>query len=140
MGRCARVGASAAQGGYAWRWFEDAGVRLAFGSDAPVSVISPFYGLACAVSRRRRGRQAGRRLASGATFDAGASPPRVSPPARLTRNSRARIGMLRVGMRADLTIVDRDLFKASAREIRETKVEATVVNGEILGGAAAPSR
>ncbi len=136
----ARVGTERGAGGYAWRWFEDDGVRLAFGSDAPVSIISPFYGLACAVSRQDEAHKPGggwhpeQRLTleqALRAFTAGAA---------YAEFAEARIGMLRVGMRADLTIVDRDLFKASSKEIRETKVEATVVDGEILGGAAARSR
>ena len=38
---------------YAWRSFLDAGVRLAFGSDAPVEDPNPFYGLHAAVTRQR---------------------------------------------------------------------------------------
>ena len=37
----------------AWRWFADGGVTLAFGSDFPVAVVDPFYGLYAAVTRRQ---------------------------------------------------------------------------------------
>ena len=48
----ARLGPDRVAGAYAWRWFRDAGVRLAFGSDFPVEVPSPFWGLYAAITRR----------------------------------------------------------------------------------------
>lgn len=130
----ARLGPGRVDGAYAWRWFRDAGVPLAFGSDTPVAVVSPFYGLYCAVTRQ----------------DANGRPPGGWHPDQKLRLDEAlraftagsayaqfaegRLGVLKVGMRADLVVVDRDPFKIAARELLDTGVLLTVVDGEIVGG------
>src|SRR5947209_17513282 len=48
----ARLGPERVACAYAWRWFLDAGVPLAFGSDAPVEIVNPFYGLYAATTRQ----------------------------------------------------------------------------------------
>ena len=48
----ARLGPGRVDGAYAWRWFLDAGVALAFGSDFPVEVVNPFWGIYAAVTRQ----------------------------------------------------------------------------------------
>ena len=48
----ARLGPGRVDGAYAWRWFLDAGVPLAFGSDFPVEVVNPFWGLYAAITRQ----------------------------------------------------------------------------------------
>jgi predicted amidohydrolase YtcJ len=48
----ARLGPDRLQGAYAWRSMAEAGVPLAFGSDAPVEAPDVFAGLAAAISRR----------------------------------------------------------------------------------------
>ena len=108
----ARVGPDRAQGAYAWRWFLDAGVPLAFGSDAPVAIVSPFYGLYAALTRQD---------------EKGTPPGGWLPEQRLTLEEALRaytagsahaafaddrLGILKPGMRADVTVVDRDLFTA----------------------------
>src|SRR3546814_12995731 len=47
----ARLGSDRLNGAYAWRSMEQAGVRLAFGSDVPVESAHPFPGSAAAISR-----------------------------------------------------------------------------------------
>ena len=41
-----------------------------------------------------------------------------------------RLGILKTGFRADLTLVDRDLFKAKPQEVLATKVLMTIVDGK----------
>jgi predicted amidohydrolase YtcJ len=43
-----------------------------------------------------------------------------------------RLGILRPGMNMDMTIIDRDLFKASPREVLEAKVLMTIIEGEAV--------
>ena len=47
----ARLGAGRVDGAYAWRWFRDAKVPLAFGSDFPVEIVNPFWGIYAAITR-----------------------------------------------------------------------------------------
>ncbi len=43
-----------------------------------------------------------------------------------------RLGVLKPGFRADLTIVDRDLFEAKPKELLASKVLMTVVDGAVV--------
>ena len=82
----ARLGPGRVDGAYAWRWFLDAGVPLAFGSDFPVEVVNPFYGIYAALTRQDADGQPAGRLAPRPEAD-----PRRDPP-RLHR----RLGLRRV--------------------------------------------
>jgi predicted amidohydrolase YtcJ len=126
----ARLGPDRVQGAYAWRWFLDGGVRLAFGSDFPVEVVNPFYGIYAALTREdAKGQPPGgwhpdQRLSLEETlrdFTAGSA---------YAAFDEDRLGVLKLDLRADLTVVDRDLFRASPRDLLESRVVMTVVDGE----------
>jgi predicted amidohydrolase YtcJ len=130
----ARLGSDRVQGAYAWRWFADAKVSLAFGSDFPVEIVSPFWGLYAAVTRQDPegtppgGWHPDQRLTMEETlrgFTAGAA---------FAAFAEARVGVLRPGMQADLTLMDRDPFRASPAELLAAKAVATVVAGEVVHG------
>jgi predicted amidohydrolase YtcJ len=127
-----RLGPKRVAGAYAWRWFLDAGVPLAFGSDFPVEIVNPFYGIYAGITRQdEKGLPAGgwlpgQKLTLEETlrgFTAGSA---------YAAFEESRLGVLKVGMKADLTVVDRDLFKVSPAEILKTRVVMTVVDGEIV--------
>ncbi len=86
---------------YAWRALEKAGVRLAFGPDAPVETADPLAGIDAATGWRRRAKwhpelamtqaSALRAYTSGAAYAAG---------------TESELGSLRPGKLCDLTVVD----------------------------------
>lgn len=103
-----------AQNAYAWRALDRAGVRLAFGSDAPVETADPLAGIEAATSWRRAARwhpdlaltraSALRAYTSGAAFAAG---------------MEGEVGSLRPGRLCDLTVVE------------EGRVVATIAGGRV---------
>jgi predicted amidohydrolase YtcJ len=127
----ARLGPERVQGAYAWHWFLDAGVPLAFGSDFPVEIVNPFYGLYAALTRQ----------------DEQGSPPNGwHPDQRMALDEALRaftagsafaafeenkVGVLKVGMRGDVTVVDRDLFAVRPVDVLHAVVTETIVEGEI---------
>jgi hypothetical protein len=126
------IGPERAKGTYAFRSLLDAGARLAFGSDWFVAPPTPLEGIYAALTRR--------------TLD-GAHPQGWVPEQRIALEEALRAytaagafasfeedrkGALRPGMLADLVVLDRDLFAIPPEEIREAKVVATVVGGEVL--------
>lgn len=128
----ARLGASRAQGAYAWRWFLDAGVPLAFGSDAPVETADPFYGIYAAVTRTdRNGSPAG-----------GWHPEQVLSMDETLRaftggSARAAfdenvVGALKPGLQADMALLDRDLFTCEPKAILGARALVAVVAGEVV--------
>ena len=130
----ARLGPGRVDGAYAWRWFAQAGVKLAHGSDFPVEIVNPFWGIYAGITRQdAEGKPPGgwhpeqklsleetlRGFTSGAAYAAFAED---------------RLGVLKPGYRADLTLIDRDLFQRSCR-LLESRVVATVVDGAVATSA-----
>lgn len=134
----ARLGPERVQGAYAWRWFLDAGVPIAFGSDFPVEVVNPFYGIYAALTREdEKGRPPGgwhpnQRLTLEETLRA------FTAGSAYAGFAEGRLGTLRTGFRADLTVVDRDLFKVKPVDLLKAKVVMTIVEGEVVYEAGKP--
>ncbi|WP_244972454.1 amidohydrolase [Paramicrobacterium fandaimingii] len=99
------------------RSFLDEGVRLAFGSDAPVAPLDPWAAVAAAVSRARDGKDPWHAEQSIGTREALAA---SVPNGRLTP---------RIGDTADLAILDGDPCEASAEQLRAMVVGGTILNG-----------
>jgi hypothetical protein len=127
-----RVGAARIVGGYAWRRFRDAGVRLALGSDFPVERVDPLLGLYAAMTRQdaqgqpQGGWYASERLTGyealrGFTLDAA-----------YAGFMEDEVGSLTPGKRADFVILSRDPVGAAPREILDTHVLATYVDGRAV--------
>ncbi len=119
---------------YAWRSFLDAGVRLAFGSDAPVEDPNPFYGLHAAVTRQRADGHplGGWRPEERVTLDEAVHAHTVGSHEAV---GRVDVGRLMPGQLADLVTVDRDLWtlqEARPEEIRDAQVLQTWVAGELV--------
>ena len=126
------IGAERAKGTYAFRSLLDAGARLTFGSDWFVAPPTPLEGIYAALTRR--------------TLD-GAHPDGWVPEQRIELEEALRAytssgayasfeedskGALRPGMLADLVVLDRDLFAVAPEAVRDARVVATVVGGEVV--------
>ena len=131
----ARVGSERIQGAYAWRKLLNAGARLAGGSDFPVELANPFYGLHAAVTRADRN---------------GQPPGGWYPAEKLSREEALRLfthdaayaghmenltGSLAIGQYADFILVDRDFFTVPEADIATTNVLSTWVAGQKIFSA-----
>ena len=117
---------------YEWphRSILDTGGQLAFGTDYPVVDFNPFPTLYTAVTR----------------CDMEANPAGINPEERISLTEalsaytqgaaracgREDIGVLEAGKLADLIVVDRNLFDIPAEEIKEAKIELTVMDGDVV--------
>ena len=115
---------------YPWRQLLNAKARLAFGSDAPVEPIDPLLGIHAAVARQRPGDVDRWHAAEALTLNE-AIDGYTSGAAYAMAAERER-GTLRVGMRCDATIVERDLALTPVSEWPALRVSGTVVGGEIV--------
>lgn len=126
------IGAERAKGTYAFKALLDSKATLAFGSDWFVAPPTPLMGIYAAVTRRtldekRPGgwvpeqkitvEQALRAYTSGGAY------------AGFAEGSR---GVIRKGLLADLTMIDRDLTRVAPETIRDAKIVRTIVNGKVV--------
>ena len=127
----AMVGPERARRGFAWPEFLDAGVRLAFSTDAPTAPYPALANLFIAATRR-----------SAADPTLPAVQPEFALPladaiAHSTRDAAAscfeehRRGSLAPGMKADFAVIDRDPFTLGAEALLEARVLRTVVGGRL---------
>lgn len=128
----ARLGLDRAQGAYAWRWFLDAGVPLAFGSDFPVEVADPLWGIHAALTRQdAEGKPEGgwhpdQRLSLEETLRA------FTAGSAFAGFAENQVGVLKPGMRADLTLFDRDLFNEPPARVLSAQVRKTIIDGAVV--------
>jgi hypothetical protein len=124
------IGPERAARGFAWRLIEQSGGRLAFGSDWPVVTPDVFRGIYCAVARKtREGKPAGGwqpRLA--VSVDSALR--HYTIDAAWAGFGETERGSIRVGNRADLVVLSRDILAAPPEEILQTRVLLTLLEGK----------
>ena len=111
--------------------FVDAGVRLTASADWPTSPLDPFKQITVFMTR--------------STPDTDEQVPPLGEILTLEESLRAytidaayqlrmedKIGSVEVGKRADLIVIDRDIFSLTPDEIWDTKVLSTMVNGKVV--------
>jgi predicted amidohydrolase YtcJ len=123
-----------------WRYksLEDSGARLTFGSDFPASGagtmgLSPIVQIEMGHTRQEFGqpdalvqpreseRLSVESLVKGFTIDAA-----------YQMHLEDEIGSIEVGKKADLVVLDQDIFSVDAYAIHKTEVKMTVMDGEIV--------
>ena len=125
-----RVGASRADGAYAWRSLLESGAVIAAGSDFPVESHNPFLGFYAAVTRQNlAGEPAGgwrpmQRMSREQILRA------MTIDAAYASFDEGRIGSIEVGKRADFVVIDRDVMSCPGEEIPGTAVLETWIDGE----------
>jgi hypothetical protein len=122
-------GASRVARAYPWRTLRSAGAVLAFGSDAPVEPIDPLLGIHAAMTRRRPKDADAWRPEQRLTLDEALAGYAAGPAHAMATEDVA--GTLRVGMRCDATVVDRDLTRCSEDELLAARVRATITDGVV---------
>jgi predicted amidohydrolase YtcJ len=126
------IGSERAQTTYAFKSLVDSGAHLALGSDWYVAPADPIAGIYAAVTRR--------------TLD-GRNPEGWVPEQRITVEQALRgytyegayasfdedrKGTIRVGMLADMVLIDRDLTAIPPETLRDAKVQTTIVGGRVV--------
>ena len=126
------IGAERSKGTYAFKSLLDTQAKLAFGSDWFVAPPTPLMGIYGAVTRRtldekRPGgwvpeqkitvEQALRAYTTGGAY------------AGFSESTR---GLIKTGMLADLTMIDKDLTRIAPEAIRDARIVRTIVNGKVV--------
>ena len=117
--------------GYAWKSMLREGIKVQFGSDAPVEHINPLLSFHAAITRQNAaGEPEGgwfpaERLTLEETIHAFTAVP------AWTSRKEGQLGTLAPGKIADVTVFARDLTTLRPEELLSTQVEMTMVGGEI---------
>jgi predicted amidohydrolase YtcJ len=124
---------------YAWKTLLRQGVKLQFGSDAPVEAINPLLSFHAAGTRQtlagepREGWFPEERLGLDEILHAF-----TAVPAWVSRKE-GELGTLSVGKRADLAVFAEDLSRLPAQRWSSVAVEMTLVDGEVVHGQRGPA-
>jgi predicted amidohydrolase YtcJ len=127
-----RWGSQRCRYAYAWKSMLQAGLRVQFGSDAPVETINPLYGIHAAVTRQTvLGEPPGgwfpeQKLSLEDSITG------FTEVAAWSTRREDELGSTAPGKLADLTVFNQDLFKLSPDQWPEVETEMTVVNGEVV--------
>ena len=127
-----RIGAERLKGAYAWRTFIDQGSRLASGSDFPIELANPFYGIHAAVTRQNRQNLPIKGWISEQSISITEAIRSFTIDAAWAAHQETTLGSLEVGKWADFIIIDRDIFNEPQESIWKTKVLQTWIAGAVV--------
>ncbi len=117
--------------GYAWKSMLKAGVKVQFGSDAPVEHINPLLSIHAAMARQNPAGEpkAGWFPTERLTLEETLRAFTVVPA--WTSRREAQLGVLALGKVADLTVFAEDLSALVPAKLSSVQVEMTMVGGEV---------
>jgi predicted amidohydrolase YtcJ len=126
------IGPERSKGTYAFRSLLDTKAKLAFGSDWFVAPPTPLMGIYAAVTRRTldEKRPGGWVPEQKITVDDALRA--YTSGAAYAGYAEGTRGVIRKGMLADLTMIDRDLTTIAPETIRDAKIVRTIVNGKVV--------
>jgi predicted amidohydrolase YtcJ len=133
-----RLGPERIKYAYAWKYFLNNNVVLAFGTDYPVELINPFRGLYSAITRQNEaGTQTFQPQEKISLNEAIYAYTQASAYGEFREEVKGR---LEPGYLADFIVLDRNITTASPQQLLHTKVLRTVVNGETVYTAPAADK
>jgi len=99
----------------------NSGARVTLSSDWDVSSLSPFLGMEHAVTRSPQNLPSLAEAVRSYTIRAA-----------YTMRQEATLGSIEVGKRADLIVLDRNIFEIPIEQVSETQVQQTYLDGELV--------
>jgi len=118
-----RVGKERARWVYPFRSLMNKGLVVAFGSDCPVEPINPMLGVWAAVARKSF-------VEESLTFEEALKTYTLN--AAYASFDEDKKGTIETGKFADITILSNNLFNVPSDDLKNVRVEMTVVNGKIV--------
>jgi predicted amidohydrolase YtcJ len=115
---------------YPFRTFLERGIKMAFGSDAPIETASPMAGIHAAVTRQRVGESR-----PGWYLEETITPIKAVEAYTLGSAHASCLddicGSISVGKRADLVVLSDDIFEIKPDRIAQSEVLMTIIDGKI---------
>lgn len=125
-----RIGKDRMKGAYAWQTLLESGIPLPLGSDFPVELANPFYGLHAAVTRQDRDNQPVKGWYAHEALTIEQAFKGFTLDAAYAGHMEDTLGTLTPGKWADFILVDQDIFNIDEKDIWKTQVQATYIAGK----------
>jgi hypothetical protein len=132
-----RIGAARGRWLYPIGSVARSGAALAFGSDWSVSSANPLLGIEAAVTRLGPQGETTEPLTPAEAIGLAEAIAAYTIGSAYVNSLEAETGSIEVGKRADLVVLERNLFAIPPAEISETEVAATLFSGRVVHGALA---
>jgi predicted amidohydrolase YtcJ len=129
------VGEKRVQKFYPVQSIKNTGAVLVGGSDWDVSSLNPLDAIETAVRRQDPYEESGRVLGENQEIDLVTALDMYTRNAAYIMRLEDKTGSIEVGKRADLIVLDRNLFKIPATEINEARVLLTIMDGKTVYSA-----
>ena len=120
---------------YRGKSYEDRGIVVSGGSDVGVTPLSPWWGIWAAVERKEY--LTGEVLAPSERVDVKTALKWYTAGGAFAGFEEKEKSMLAPGRLADFIVTDRDLMTVPSAELKDVKVLATVLGGEVVHAASA---
>jgi predicted amidohydrolase YtcJ len=126
------LGAERSRWLYPIRTVADSGAMLAAGSDWSVSSMNPLDAIQVAVTRRAPSAGEGPAWIPEERVDLDTMLAAYTRGGAYVQHQENLVGTIEVGKRADLVVLDENLFDVPAHELHRVKVRLTFLDGEIV--------
>jgi predicted amidohydrolase YtcJ len=121
-----KIGRDRWQYSYAWRTLWNAGARIAFASDWPVSAVEPMLGIHAAVTRQPWAPELPEQHATLAEALAG-----YTREGAYAGFKEHKTGVLNPGMQADIVVLSGDVSNTEPQELEYIHPIVTICNGQV---------
>nr|WP_300003610.1 amidohydrolase [Tissierella sp.] len=127
-----RVGEVLAETSYAFNSLYNSKARLSLSSDSPIEAADPFPNIHCAVNRSRLDGPLEKDFSPKEKMNIESAIDAYTAGSAFNEFKEDRKGKLREGFFADLIVIDRDIFSIDPLEIKDIKVEKTMIYGQFV--------
>jgi hypothetical protein len=117
---------------YPYKSLLKSGANLVFGSDMPIENFNPWHAIYTAMERRFLMNPSNERFRPEQCLDLPTSIKAYTVNPAAVVGLSDKLGRIIPGMKADVFLADRNIFKTDVEDLKETKSVLTIVNGCIV--------